>query len=702
MVDDVDRNPERGRGRRTVLIPASSVSELRGVGPVRAAALELAGYDTVCRLLYLLPRQYEDRRTMSTVDGLTSEGPCTLQGRLHGLAPIRLRRRSLTMVRGRLVTSMGELPIVWFNRPYVASQVDPDTEYLLHGRLQRRGGSWQLINPTVERLDNARLSGTIVPVYRALGSISPSLVRSLIGTILDDLALEELRDPLPLELRRRYGFPELGEALRQIHRPSADVDVEALNDFSTSAQQRLAYEELLEFQLELGLIRREIIEQPKRHAYGRVLATREAVESTLPFELTRAQAAAVGEILDDLESPCPMMRLLQGDVGSGKTAVAAIAMAVAAESGLQAALMAPTELLAEQHLGALRRLLGERYPILLLTASASDSGRSRALLESGEARLVVGTHSLIQDRVRFDSLGLVIIDEQHRFGVGQRRRLQRKGRRPDLLVMTATPIPRSLTLTVYGDLALSVIDELPPGRHPVETRVVPQAEREEVYGWLERRLAVGERAYVVLPLIDESEVVAAESIKGLGSELAARFARFRPAVVHGRNSAEDRARAMAGFAAGESGLLIATTLVEVGVDVPEASVMIIESAERFGLSQLHQLRGRVGRGEIQSSCIAIHGSVSEEGRRRLAVFGRTSDGFEIAEADLEIRGPGELLGTRQAGMAEFRIADLVRDRKWIEAARSDARDLIARSPSLARCMAEAAGDVSAWGPLAGA
>jgi ATP-dependent DNA helicase RecG len=413
---------------------------------------------------------------------------------------------------------------------------------------------------------------------------------------------------------------------------------------------------------------------------------RRVAREVLPFRLTGAQKRVVREIVDDLRRPYPMLRLLQGDVGSGKTVVAALALVVALESGLQAAFMAPTELLAEQHFAALVRLLGGRYRLALLTASAGAAlDERRAAVAAGEVDLVVGTHALIQESVRFRRLGLAVIDEQHRFGVEQRRLLAGKGERPDVLVMTATPIPRSLALTHYGDLEVSTLDELPPGRSPVATALAPRGRRRAVYRRLAAELEAGGRAYVVCPSIESGGPTGAASLDREGEEVRGWLAGHPVAVLHGRLPAAERAAAIRAFAAGELRALVATTVVEVGIDVPEATVMVIESAERFGLAQLHQLRGRVGRGSRPSRCVAIHGRLTAEARRRLEVFAATTDGFAIAEADLAIRGPGDLVGTRQAGLPELRTADLVRDVRWLAPARDDARELAERlgEPALA-------------------
>jgi ATP-dependent DNA helicase RecG len=656
---------------------ATPLLALRGVGPARSRALAERGYRTVGDLLHHLPFRYEDRRTLSKIAELSEPGEYTFQGRLSSLSRVRLRRRGLSMVRGALEDESGQLAAVWFNRPYLPNQVEEGAEYLLHGTVRSRGETLELINATCERPEAASVTRGVVPIYPAVAGLGPATLRGLIdrSLALADLP-SSLADDLPRELLARHDLPKLGEALLELHRPPTDVDVEALNERRSPAHRRLIYGELFDQQLELGLSRAAVRRRSKPHRYA-ALARLEGLTATLPpFELTGAQKRAVSEIWADLGREQPMQRLLQGDVGCGKTIVAVLALVAAVESGLQAALMAPTEILAEQHHRSLLELLGDRYRLTLLTGSTDDSALARSELASGEAQIVIGTHALIQRRVAFERLGLVVVDEQHRFGVAQRQKLQSKGERPDLLVMTATPIPRSLALTLYGDLDLSVIDELPPGRQPVKTRVVPSSKRGRVYEWLDSRLAGGSRAYVVIPLIEESERVEAASIARVGAQLARKLSTHAPAVLHGRTPLAERQAILHDFARGRVRVLIATTIVEVGLDVPQADIMIIESAERFGLSQLHQLRGRVGRGSKASRCVALHGKLSPEGSSRLEAFEATTDGFEIAEADMRIRGPGDLLGTRQSGVPMFRLADLARDRRWLEDARNDARELL--------------------------
>ncbi len=655
----------------------TELGALRGVGPARSQALAEQGYHTVEDLLFHLPLRYEDRRTMSTVSELVEPGWFSLRARVRSLRRVRVRRRGLSLVRGLVEDETGSLAALWFNRPYLPNQIDEEVEYFLHGELRQRGEGWELLNATLERPEEAAATQGVVPIYPSVQGLGATLLRKLMRQVVELAELQaSVPEYLPPELLRQRRLPLLGQALLDLHRPKEEVDVEALNDRRSPAHRRLAYGELLDQQVELRLSREDARSRGREHRYP----SRERLDALLdtvpPFELTAAQRRAAGEILDDLDSDRPMLRLLQGDVGCGKTIVAVIAMVAAARGGLQAALMAPTELLAEQHAASLRALLPEGIQVGLLTSSVEDGARVRSEIASGQVRIVVGTHALIQESVDFQRLALVVVDEQHRFGVGQRRALQGKGEHPDLLVMTATPIPRSLALAVYGDLDLSVIDELPPGRRPVDTRVVAEADSGKVYGWLERRLQRGSQAFVVLPFIEQSDRVAAASIDRRGEALAARFAPHSPAVLHGRTPPEERRRTLERFASGAVRMLIATTIIEVGLDVADADLMVIESAERFGLSQLHQLRGRVGRGEAASFCIALHGELTEPAEQRLEAFVSSTDGFRLAERDLTIRGQGDLSGTRQAGAPAFRVANLVRDRKLLEQARGDARTLL--------------------------
>ncbi len=583
------------------------------------------------------------------------------------------------MVRAELLDGSGSLAVAWFNRPYLARQLDPQAEYLLHGTLRAtRSGALELLNPSCERCDRLQEQRRWTPVYTSLApGLGPALVRDLLQRALP-LVRQELAsacrevdgDPLPRVLRERYGLPTRLESWLALHQPADETKGEPLNSRSTAHHHRLIYGELLRLQLLLAIQRREV-RRTKGHRYQASQAA-DGVRRKLPYSLTAAQERVVGEIRGELHGGPPMRRLLQGDVGSGKTVVAALAIAEALASGHQALFMAPTQLLAEQHHIVLGQWLGERWRVELLTGSTRQAKALHERLRNGEIDLLVGTHALFQDSVDAPRLALVVIDEQHRFGVDQRQRLLGKGARSDLLVMTATPIPRSLALTAYGDLDISLLDELPPGRRPVVTELAAASQRDAVVERLCRAVQAGEQGYVVYPLIEASQGIAAAAVEKQGRELQEVLGEVSSALLHGRMPVAERLAVVRAFAAGRLRVLIATTVIEVGIDVPQANFMVIESAERFGLAQLHQLRGRVGRGERQAHCIAIHGKLSDDARRRLETFAATTDGFEIAEADLALRGPGDLIGTRQAGLAALRIARPAIDGLWLERARRDA------------------------------
>lgn len=680
------------------------ITRVRGVGPVLGGRLAAAGCRRVADLLAHLPLRYEDRRTLSRLPGADDgsredppPGPVTVVARLAKFKSVFGRRR-FSRVEAVASDGAARVDVVWFNRPYLAQQLEEDVPYLLHGPLRRRGGDgpWQLSNPSIERISGEESDGGpcdgggVRPVYGRIGEVPPSRVARLIADALQGLRDAEgpdwIEEWLPREERTKHRLPRLAEALTEVHSPSSEVSIEELNARRGPAHSRLAYGEFLLQQLQLAAARRQRRRSGKPHRYAADVAAWRAATRLLPFRLTGAQERVLGEIADDLARQEPMLRLVQGDVGSGKTVLAALSCLIAARSGLQSALMAPTELLAEQHFASLERLLGARMTIALVTSSqrsASDGGAVEERIADGRMDLVVGTHALIEERTRFARLGLAVIDEQHRFGVVQRQSLAGKGLRPDLLVLTATPIPRSLALTVYGDLDVSILDEMPPGRRPIETRVMTNGRMEEVVSEVRRRLERGGRAYVVFPLIDGGEGGAAglPSLKESGPKWAHALAAPH-GVVHGRLRRQERDEAMGRFANGSTRVLLATTVIEVGVDVPEATAMVILGAERFGLAQLHQLRGRIGRGTDEALgeplCIAIAGEPSAEAERRLEVFAASTDGFRIAEEDMRQRGPGEILGTRQAGLSRFRFGDLARDWSWLVAARQDASELLDR------------------------
>ncbi len=669
------------------------VQYVKRVGPRRAKVLEAAGIHRAEDLLHYFPFRYEDRTRIRTIDSLRA-GEETVIEAIVLLAQNRATaRRNFTIFELMVRDATGAIPVKFFNQPYLEKVFRRDTRVILFGAPQydSYSGGLQFLNPEFELIEGEselRLhTGRIVPIYRKVGVVTPRIIRGIVFGLL--AGLEETVDPLPEKLRRAYGFPEQSTALRQIHFPEAPAAdsvrgelIQQLEERTSPAHRRFAYEEFFRFQLGLHIVRQERGEKSK----GRKIVTgkqvRDRLKQILPFHPTEAQKRVLREIVEDLKKPRPMSRLLQGDVGSGKTIVALQAAAVVIENGYQTALMAPTEILAEQHYATVSRYLrAVPYRVALLTGSVRGRDRKEILgrLEAGEIDLIVGTHALLESPVKFQELGLAVIDEQHRFGVLQRSRLMEKANEPDTLVMTATPIPRSLALTVYGDLDVSIIDELPPGRKPVRTVIKSDRNRAEVYEALGRELAAGRQAYVVYPLIEESEKVDLRAASEMAEVLQREFPAHRVGLLHGRMSAQEKDAVMQEFKEERLQLLVATTVIEVGIDVPGATVMVIEHAERFGLSQLHQLRGRIGRGNQGGLCILIvERARSREAYERLEIMRRTNDGFKIAEKDLEIRGPGQFVGTRQSGVPEFVFAHLVRDRKLLELARRDAGAYLSR------------------------
>jgi ATP-dependent DNA helicase RecG len=659
----------------------SPVQFVKGVGPRRAAALEKLGVRTAFDLLLHLPMRYEDRRSFARVADLRPGMRVSVSGEI-AVAGLR-RARRMTLYELRLDDGSGRLKAVFFNQPYLRETLPRGLRVVLYGLVERDALASRMLvmrSPQYEVVEGDEHggihTGRIVPVYEKLGPLTVKPLRRILAHLAGQVPAE-VEDPLSAPLRERLGVVGRGEALRRVHLPGDDDLLERLNAFRSPGQVRLILEELFLFQLGLARRRRGVREERKRAAFEVNDAARESVKRILPFPLTGAQRRVLREIADDLRSPHPMNRLVQGDVGSGKTMVAVLAMVVVLENGHQAAFMAPTEILAEQHHLTLKRLLARcPYRVELLTSAVKGRARKEALarVASGEAQVVIGTHALIQEGVAFHRLGLAVVDEQHRFGVLQRDDLRRKGYDADVLVMTATPIPRTLALTAYGDLDVSIVDEKPPGRTPIRTELRPASERRAVLDLVRRAVAEGRQAYVVYPLVEESEKL--EDVKAAteaSEEWAAALPGVRVALLHGRMKSAEKEAAMAAFSRGETQVLVSTTVIEVGVDVPNATVMVVEHAERFGLAQLHQLRGRVGRGAASSTCVLLaHGRLSEVARARLDVMVATEDGFAIAEKDLEIRGPGDFFGTRQWGMPTFRVAHLIRDRDLLEHARAEA------------------------------
>ncbi len=672
----------------------TEVKYLKGVGPQRAELLAERGIRTVEDLLHYLPFRYEDRIRFTPIREIKPGGTYTVQARVASAGAVRFGRsfyRKMDAVFHLAVQdASGTLHCKFFHGGYLEGKLKTGQRIVLHGKADTdpmRPVRTEMINPTFELLsDDAEGAdstevGRIVPVYEAIGKISSRMLRRITYAAVSggDIAAQ-IRDPLPAPMLARLQFPSRGEALAYAHFPPADANPESLNTFRTPAHQRLIFEEFFLYQVGMALRRSQTKSEPGIAFRVREDKIREAVKRILPFKPTAAQKRVLGEIATDMETPVPMNRLLQGDVGSGKTIVALEATVIAIENGYQAALMAPTEILAVQHFLAARRIFeraGYQVELLISGLSAAKKRTARQRVASGAAQLVIGTHALIEEAVKFARLGLVIVDEQHRFGVLQRKSLIEKGAAegafPDVLVMTATPIPRTLAMTIYGDLDTSVIDEMPPGRTPIETRMTSEAKLPGVWQFVREQIARGRQAYIVYPVIDESKLELKAAMREYERLSKQVFPGLRTGLLHGRMRSDEKEQVMEQLRRGELQILVSTTVIEVGVDVPNATVMVIEHAERFGLAQLHQLRGRIGRGREKSFCVLVAPTnPSEDAQQRLETMVATTDGFVIAEKDLQLRGPGEFFGTRQHGELGFHIANPLRDRELLELARREA------------------------------
>ncbi len=698
---------------------STPVQYVKGIGPRLAEVLAAKGIHTVADLLYYLPFRYEDRLNPRGIAELRPGEMATVIAEVRNSGLFHTRRMpifQMTAGQGR-----ARLKCLWFHGTYLRDRFKPGQMVALYGKVEAgRNGELQIMQPQFEILGDAGEEGAsdadpklaaslevgrIVPIYESAGQgrLTSRWFRRIIRSVLESMP-QTLPDPLPAIVRSRMRLVSPAEAFWKVHWPEEGESLADLQSSRTPAHLRLIFEEL--FFVELGLeFKRRQMKSQTGIAFQLNDRAREAIKKVLPFHPTAAQKRVLKEIAGDMEKPYPMRRLLQGDVGSGKTIVAFEAAIIAIENGCQVALMAPTEILAQQHYFSARRILESAgYRIVLLTGSV-ESDRKRDIrrhIAQGNAHLVIGTHALLEETVEFHNLGLVIVDEQHRFGVMQRLKLMRKSNEegpeantplhskvaprgaseppePDVLVMTATPIPRTLALTLYGDLDLSVLDELPPGRNPIVTRRVSDERSAEVWDFVRKQVTAGHQAYIVYPVIEDNEEGELKAALKMYKELSNQtFPDLKVALLHGRLDNDLKEQVMRRFQSGELNILVATTVIEVGVDVANATVMVIEHAERFGLSQLHQLRGRIGRGAAKSYCILMTGGkVSEEGERRLDAMVRTSDGFQIAELDLELRGPGEFFGTRQSGIPNFRVASLIRDRQILEAAKREAAAVVA-------------------------
>ncbi len=665
---------------------------MKGVGPARAAMLHARGLETIEDLLHYFPFRYEDRSNLKPISKLAPGELATVVAEVKSSKLSGFRRRNLGLFEATFIdASGGTLLGKWFHGAYLADRLTVGTRVALFGRIEfdnYRGGI-QMMHPETELLsgeddegDSALHTGRIVPVYEAIGKVNARILRTIIHRVLEEMP--GLEDYLPQHISTKLRFPGRTEAIRAAHFPPPGTPIRMLNEFRSPAQFRLIFEEF--FWLECGLeIKRRRARTMPGIEFQLTDRVREQIRKLLPFKPTGAQKRVLKEIADDMSHTSPMNRLMQGDVGSGKTIVAAEAAVIAIENGYQVAILAPTEILAQQHYFSLTPLFRKvGYVVALLTGSSSarEKQKLKDMLRAGMIPIAIGTHALIGKDVEFAKLGFVIIDEQHRFGVMQRFELARKGVTPDVLVMTATPIPRTLAMTIYGDLDISVIDELPPGRQKIVTKHYTDTQVELAYSEMRREIDKGRQAYVVYPVIEESETSAMKAAQQMFERLSGEvFPDIPVGLLHGRLGSAEKEAAMEAFKSGRTKILVSTTVIEVGVDVPNATVMVVEQAERFGLSQLHQLRGRVGRGSEQSYCLLITAKLNDTAKERIRTLVDSSDGFKIAEMDLKLRGPGEFFGTKQSGLPSLRIANILRDPDILVAAKHEARAFVEEPPS---------------------
>ncbi len=652
---------------------------VKGVGASRAALFNKLGVYTVSDMISYFPRSYEDRSNLKKISQLTDGEFCAFEGTVISTVTESKPRKGLTIYKLYVGDETGTIIATWYNQHYIKKAFKLNERYVFYGKISRRYRSFEVLNPVYEKIDGREMKNTcrIVPVYPATARLTQNVIRQVIENALE-LVIGKLEDTLPRWLRNRYRLCEYNYAIQNIHFPDSGEDFR-------NARYRLVFEELLLLQLGLLSIRNSLEENRKGIQFSKVHEMESFVES-LPFRLTEAQRRVFSEIEKDMESSKVMNRLVQGDVGSGKTIVAVLALFKAVKSGYQGALMVPTEILAEQHYKSVKSLFegrGIRTALLTGSLGRKQKGEILAGIADGSIDVVIGTHALIEDQVKFHRLGLVVTDEQHRFGVRQRAVLSQKGVNPDVLVMTATPIPRTLALILYGDLDISIIDELPPGRKPVKTYVVNEKMRERVNNFIRKLVREGRQVYIVCPLVEESDAIEAKSALELAERIANHdFKDLRVGLIHGKMKASEKDKVMREFVEGKISILVSTTVIEVGVNVPNATLMVIENAERFGLSQLHQLRGRVGRGDHQSYCIMYNEGKTQVSVQRMKVMEETCDGFVISEKDLELRGPGEFFGTRQHGLPDLKIANLYQDMDVLKKAQEAAQEILKKDPML--------------------
>ncbi|OFW55756.1 MAG: ATP-dependent DNA helicase RecG [Candidatus Solincola sediminis] len=661
----------------------AGVGEIKGVGKTFLHYLQSMGINTIEDLLYHFPRRYLDRRKLSRIGDIKIGEDATVVGTVRSTDLNRIsRNRTITSVA--IYDGSAYLYGTWFNQPYHLDRLQPGTEVVFSGKVQFRLGRLQMINPAYDILEDQTEvgrktlhTGRIIPLHPASQKLSAAMLRRVIMRCLEHCG--EIPDHLPMDIRLIRGYPSRTQALREMHFPGS---LGRLN----RARQRMAYDELLVMQVALALRRRHFRMTTTGIAHEQPGSLIRSFKKALPFALTKAQERAFSEIASDMSLSYPMNRLMQGEVGSGKTVVALLALLLSKESGHQGALMAPTEVLAEQHFRNLTNLLPGALDLRVeILTGNTPAARRKEILEaarSGELDIMLGTHALIQEDVEFKSLSLIVVDEQQRFGLRQRMLLKEKGDYPDTLIMTATPIPRTLSLTLYGDLEVSAIDEIPSGRAGTATIAAGPEGRHSAYDRIRSELEAGRQAFVVCPLVDASPAVEAKAAEKEAKDLKKVFPEFTIGLLHGQMAKSEKDEVMEGFRECTVQLLVSTTVIEVGIDIPNATVMMVENADRFGLSQLHQLRGRVGRGEYKSHAIFIFDGESEESKSRMRAISRIEDGFELAEADLQIRGEGSLFGTRQSGMPDLRVARLIKDFNLLLKARADAFEIVEKDPGL--------------------
>ncbi len=657
-----------------------SIKYVKGVGDTRLALFEKLGIRALYDLITYFPKDYEDRSRIKNIADLEDGETCSFEGTIVSNVSEARPKRGMVISKVSIQDSTGKITAVWFNQQYVKKSITLGSNYIFYGKVNRKMNKLQITNPVFELSSDNTLKKSlkILPVYPTTKNLGQNIIRTVMLEALKFFDNIELEDILPLKIREQHKLSGMTNSLKQIHFPENLTEKE-------NARYRLVYQEL--FMLQLGLLNYKSLATNSGMGISFYRPSEmDAFLNSLPFELTSAQKKVLEEVEQDMESDNVMNRLVQGDVGSGKTIIAVLALFKAVKCGYQGALMVPTEILAEQHFKSIKPLF-ERFNISVELLSSSQPKKIKQSvfegLSSGAIDVVIGTHALIEDTVEFQKLGLVVTDEQHRFGVRQRTILAEKGRNPDVLVMTATPIPRTLALILYGDLDISIIDQLPPGRKPIKTYSVTEAMRERINNFIREKVHEGRQVYIVCPLVEESEEIDAKSAVVTVEDISNNvFKDLKVGIIHGKMKSSEKEAIMKSFVSGEISILVSTTIIEVGVNVPNATLMVIENAERFGLAQLHQLRGRVGRGSEQSYCVLFNQSKSQVSRERMKIMSQSNDGFVISEKDLEIRGPGDFFGTKQHGLPELKIANLYRDIEVLKQAQQSARELLEVDPGL--------------------